>query len=169
MLLTIIWWNQSCFISNFSFPPWASTLHMKILISVFIHNIIFRFLLLTINYILINVQWGGDINTITGNGLAQWWEYLFLPLCSSLFSFLIKNSTWPYALIKSKLQQFSTTPPPYLANLRHWTIFFAHRVGNLMVKAFPGWGIDLCPGDVGKIEQVKMIFYGAAKVANGYL
>lgn len=31
-----------------------------------------------------------------------------------------------------------------------------------------GEEFDLCPGNVRKIEQVKMIFYGAAKVANWY-
>ena len=47
-----------------------------------------------------------------------------------------------------------------LSLLTEWAIWW--------LRASQGEEFDLCPGNVGNIEQVKMNFYGAAKVANWY-
>ena len=55
-----------------------------------------------------------------------------------------------YSVMRRSNRNFNIPPPG--TNFGHLAIFCARGVGNLICKAFPGWGLDLCLGVVGKIE-----------------
>lgn len=68
----------------------------------------------------------------------------------------IKTSTLPH----HNLPPWQTSGIRPLSLPREWEIWW--------LKPSQGEEFDLFPGDVGKIEKVKMIFWGPTTVANSY-